>query len=110
MNMKFAVVQTGGKQYKVSEGTVLEVEKLEALSGNAFVFDKVLLYAADSDVKVGQPHLAGAKVVSKVLEHKRGKKIRVAKFKAKARHRRVQGHRQELTKVVVESIAFEDKK
>lgn len=108
--MKYAVVETGGKQYKVSEGSVLEVEKLDAGVGNAFLFDKVLLLASDGSFKVGQPHVAGVTVSAKILEQKKGKKIRVAKFKAKARYRKVQGHRQELTKVVVEKIELGGKK
>jgi len=107
--MKYAVIQTGGKQYKVSEGNTVDIEKLNTDSEN-HIFDKVLLYAADGVVKVGQPHLADVTVTAKVLEQVKGKKIRVAKFKAKARYRKVTGHRQQLTRVQIEKIATKEKK
>jgi large subunit ribosomal protein L21 len=103
-SMKYAVVQTGGKQYKVSEGSVIEVDKLDVESGTSFVFDKVLLSADGDNVQIGQPLVAGATVTAQVLEQKRGEKIRVAKFKAKARYRRVMGFRAELTKLQVSKI------
>jgi len=83
----------------------LEVEKLNAVPGDQFTFDKVLLLNEDGVSTVGQPLLTNISVVATVLEHTKGDKIRVAKFKAKARHRRVQGHRQSLTKVQVQTIA-----
>ncbi len=102
--MKYAVVQTGGKQYKVAEGDTLEVEKLVAEVGKPLTLDTVLLYVTDETVEVGKPALADVTVTAKVLEQKQGEKIRVAKFKAKARYRKVYGHRQELTKIQIESI------
>jgi large subunit ribosomal protein L21 len=102
--MKYAVLQTGGKQYKVTEGSVIEVERLNVADGANFVFDKVLMVADEGTFTVGQPVLDNVSVNGTVLEHKRGKKIRVAKFKAKARYRKVIGHRQELTKVQIDSI------
>lgn len=102
--MKYAVLQSGGKQYKVSEGSVIEVEKLEAVEGDTLKLDKVLFIANDGDYKVGQPLVTNATVTAKVLGQMKGPKIRVAKFKAKARYRKVTGHRQHLTKLEIVSI------
>src|SRR5437899_3276911 len=102
--MKYAVLATGGKQYKVSEGSVLEVDKLPVEAGKAHVFDNVLLFADGADVQVGKPKLEGAFVTAQVLEQKQGDKIRVAKFKAKARYRKVIGFRAQLTKLQIEKI------
>lgn len=108
--MKYAVVQTGGKQYKVSVGDILEVEKLDAVKDADVKFENVLLYASDGAFTVGQPHVNGAIVAGTVLEQKKGDKIRVAKFKAKARYRKVTGHRQLLTKVQIEKIELKPEK
>ena len=102
--MKYAVFASGGKQYKVQEGSVVELEKLKVEAGSNVVFDNVLLQVEDGIVNVGQPNVFGATVTAKVLDHIQGKKIRVAKFKAKARYRKVYGHRQELTRVQIEKI------
>lgn len=103
--MKYAVVKTGGKQYKVSEGSVIEVDKLPVEAGKAHVFSEILMVADGSDVQVGKPTLEGVTVTAKVLEQKQGDKIRVAKFKAKARYRKVMGFRAQLTKLEVEKIS-----
>ena len=102
--MKYAVVKTGGKQYKVSAGDVVEVEKLDLAKDAQVKFDSVLLYADDGVFSVGQPYINGVSVNGTVLEQKKGEKIRVAKFKAKARYRKVTGHRQLLTKVQITNI------
>jgi large subunit ribosomal protein L21 len=102
--MKYAVVKIGAKQYKVSEETVLDVEKLEAEPEKKLEFDKVLLLVSDKDIKVGAPYLKGIKVQAEVLEQFKDKKIRVAKFKAKSRYRKVKGHRQLKTKIKVTKI------
>ena len=104
--MKYAVVKTGGKQYKVSEGSVIEVDKLPVEAGKAHVFSEILMVADGSDVQVGKPTLEGVTVTAKVLEQKQGDKIRVAKFKAKARYRKVMGFRAQLTKLEVEKIVI----
>lgn len=104
--MKYVIVESGGKQYKASEGDVLEVERLKAQPGEGYTFKKVLLYTADGVCKIGQPQLSGITVAGKIIDHVRGEKIRVAKFKAKAKYRRVTGHRQALTRVKVEQILF----
>ncbi len=102
--MKYVIVESGGKQYKASEGDVLEVERLKAQPGEGYTFKKVLLYTADGVCRIGQPQLSGITVTGKIIDHFRGEKIRVAKFKAKAKYRRVNGHRQSLTRVKVEQI------
>jgi large subunit ribosomal protein L21 len=102
--MKYAVLASGGKQYKVSEGTVVELEKLKVAEGDQVTFDNVLLFVEDGIVTVGQPNVPGVAVTAKVLGQVKARKIRVAKFKAKAKYRKVHGHRQHLTKVQIESI------
>lgn len=99
----FAVIKTGGKQYKVFEGDVLSVEKLTSQDGEV-VFDEVLLVANDQDVKVGQPKVSGAKVTAKVLDEGKGEKKMVFRFKAKTRRRKKKGHRQPFTKVQITKI------
>ena len=100
----YAIIKTGGKQYKVAEGEVIYVEKLDAEAGDAVTFDEVLAVVADGDVKVGTPVVAGAKVTGKVEAQGKEKKILVFKYKAKSNYRRRQGHRQPYTKVVIEKI------
>ena len=103
--MNYAVITTGGKQYKVSEGDVINVEKLAIESGKEIIFDKVLFFANGDAFQLGMPYLAGATVTASVVEQFQAPKIRVAKFKAKARYRKVYGHRQELTKLKIGAIA-----
>ena len=100
----YAIIQTGGKQYRVSEGDVLSVEKLPVAEGEEVVFDQVLTVVADCDVKIGKPVLEGAKVTAKVVEHGKGEKILVFKYKAKSNYRKRQGHRQPYTKVEISKI------
>ena len=99
----YAVIATGGKQYRVAEGDVVRVEKLDAEVGSTVTLDKVLLIG-DKSVKVGAPYLDGAKVTAKVEKQGKGKKIRVFKYKAKANEHKTIGHRQPYTCLVVESI------
>ena len=109
--MKYAVIASGGKQYKVSEGAVVELEKMKTEEGRELTFSDVLLYVEEGNlVKIGQPHVAGVSVTVKVLGQIKAKKVRVAKFKAKARYRKVYGHRQHLTKVQIVSIAAKGSK
>ncbi len=101
----YAIVKISGKQYKVSEGDVLSVDKLANKVGEKIDLADVLLVAEDDKVKIGQPIVPGAKVSAKVLEQYKGDKIRVARFKAKARYRKVMGFRALLTKLQIEKIA-----
>ena len=100
----YAVIETGGKQYRVQEGDVLKVEKLPVEVGSTVDFNRVLTVVKDGEVKIGRPVVEGAKVVAKVLEQAKSKKIIVFKYKAKANYRRKQGHRQPFTRVQIEKI------
>ena len=100
----YAVIKTGGKQDRVAEGDVLNVEKLNAEAGSEVVFDEVLTVVNDDDVKIGQPVVEGAKVTAKVVEQGKGEKILVFKYKAKSNYRKRQGHRQTFTKVEISKI------
>ncbi len=100
----YAVIKTGGKQYRVAEGDTIMVEKLAGEAGAEVVFDQVLMVVNDADVKVGKPMVEGAKVTGKVEAQGKEKKILVFKYKAKSNYRRRQGHRQPFTKVVIEKI------
>lgn len=99
----YAIVKTGGKQYKVAEGDVLFVEKLEANEGDVVTLNEVLA-VNDGELKLGAPVVEGANVQAKVLEQGKNKKIVVYKYKAKKDYRRKNGHRQLYTKLVVEKI------
>jgi len=100
----FAVVETGGKQYKVKTGEVIDVEKLPAEAGDSIELDRVLLVSAGDQVSVGTPTVPGAKVLATVLAQDRGKKVIVFKYKAKVRYRRKLGHRQDLTRLQINEI------
>ncbi len=101
----FAVVKTGGKQYRVAEGDVIKVEKLEGEAGKNITLDEVLMIGDDKGVKVGEPLLKGANVTAEVLEQKKDKKITVFKKKRRHNYRRKKGHRQEITVLRVKAIA-----
>lgn len=100
----FAIVETGGKQFRVEEGRSLKVAKLDAQAGAEVTLDKVLLVGAGADVKIGQPFVAGATVQCEVVDHGRDKKIIVFKKKRRKDYRRTQGHRQDFTLLKVKSI------
>jgi large subunit ribosomal protein L21 len=100
----YAVIATGGKQYRVSEGSVLRVEKLPAAAGANVEFDKVLLVGQGDQVKVGAPFLSGGKVVATVQKHGQGDKVTVVKFRRRKHYLRQGTHRQEYTEVKVVSI------
>ena len=100
----YAIIESCGKQYKVSEGDVVFFEKLEVEEGKKVTFDKVVLLSDDGKVEVGAPYVKGIKVEGKVVAHGKGKKIIVFKYKAKKNYRRKQGHRQPYTKVEITAI------
>lgn len=108
--MQYAIIETGGKQYKVAPGMVLTIERLSAGQDKAVAFDKVLLYVADGTIKIGKPYVSDVVVAVKVISDVKGDKIRVAKFLAKSRYRKVRGHRQILTRVQIEAINSSEKK
>ena len=101
-----AIIENGGKQYKVAEGDSLKLEKINAEVGSQVTDSKVLMVADGSTVKIGTPVVDAAQVVLKVTAHGKGEKVLVYKFKAKKNYRRKQGHRQPYTEVLVESIAL----
>ncbi|WP_308911753.1 50S ribosomal protein L21 [Pseudokordiimonas caeni] len=101
----FAVVKTGGKQYRVAEGDVIKVEKLAGDAGATITLDEVLMVGDDKGVKVGEPTLKGANVTATVLEQKKDKKIIVFKKKRRQNYRRKRGHRQEITVLRITGIA-----
>lgn len=100
----YAVIETGGKQYRVEKDSVLYIEKLDAHEGDTVTFDKVLLVKKGDETKVGSPLVEGAKVTGKVVKHGKGKKIIVFKYKPKKNYKRKKGHRQPFTQVVIENI------
>lgn len=100
----YAVIATGGKQYKVSQGNVLDIERLTSTDGDTIVFKDVLLVVDGDSISIGRPMVDGATVSAKVVANIKGDKIRVSKFKAKAKYRRTTGHRQFLTKIQIEGI------
>ena len=101
---KYAVIETGGKQYRVSEGDKITVERLAVEAGSDVTIDRVLLLGGDGSTRIGTPVVEGASVTATVTEHNRGKKIEVFKYKAKKRYRRHTGHRQEQTRLTITGI------
>lgn len=101
---KYAVIETGGKQYKVAESSIIEIEKLAEDLDKQISLDKVIFYADGGSYQIGKPYLSNINITAKVVGQIKGKKIRVMKFKAKAKYRRVTGHRQSLTKVQILKI------
>lgn len=100
----YAIVETGGKQYRVTEGDVLEVEQLTVPAGEEVVLTRVLALVNGTDVRVGTPDVEGARVVAKVLAHGRGRKVRGMKYKAKVNYRKRYGHRQPFTRIKIGMI------
>ena len=100
----YAVLETGGKQYRVLAGDTLEIERLAVEAGQPFTFDRVLFVNNDGQIKIGSPTVANASVVADVLEHKRGKKTIAFKMKRRKGYHRTIGHRQELTRVKITEI------
>jgi len=101
----YAIIETGGKQYKVQNGDQIKVEKLDAEIGSTVVFDKVLAAGEGSDIKVGTPYLDGLTVEADVVESGKGDKVIIFKYKAKKDYRKKQGHRQPYTLVEITSVA-----
>ncbi len=100
----YAIIRTGGKQYRVSAGETIYVERLGAQAGEKVTFGEVLFLAGDDGAKVGAPLVSGASVAGTVLEHGRDQKVRVFKYKKRKHYRRTRGHRQHYTAVRIESI------
>lgn len=101
----YAVFQSGGKQHRVSEGQVVRLEKLEVETGAEIVFDKVLMVANGENIQVGAPFVEGATIKAEIVEHGRGDKIKIVKFRRRKHYRKQQGHRQWFTDVKITAIA-----
>ena len=101
----YAVIKSGGKQYRVQEGQTLKLEKLEVATGETLDFDQVLLVADGDDIKVGAPLVEGAKVSAEIVSHGRGDKVRIIKFRRRKHSMRRQGHRQWFTEVKITGIS-----
>jgi len=101
----YAVIKTGGKQYRVSEGDVIRVEKLPAEEGATVDIDDVLMVGSGEDVKVGTPYLDGGKVTAVIASHGRGEKIKIIKFRRRKHSRTQMGHRQSYTELKITGIA-----
>ncbi|HAQ51067.1 MAG TPA: 50S ribosomal protein L21 [Gammaproteobacteria bacterium] len=100
----YAIVATGGKQYRVAEGEKLRVEKLTAEAGDTIELDKVLLVGEGEEVKIGAPYVEGAKVTATVAANGRGDKVKIIKFRRRKHHRKQMGHRQSYTEIEITGI------
>lgn len=103
--MQIAVIKTGGKQYLVSPGQKIKIEKLEAGEGERVVFDQVLLMADEKDAEIGMPYISGATVDATILKQSRSRKVIVFKYHSKTRYRKKKGHRQHITEVEIQNIS-----
>ena len=101
----YAVIQIGGKQYRVSEGATLRVERIKADEGASVELDKVLMVGEGDSVKIGTPYVEGGKVTATVKSHGRGKKVNILKFKRRKHHMKRQGHRQWYTELEITGIS-----
>ncbi|CBL43900.1 50S ribosomal protein L21 [gamma proteobacterium HdN1] len=101
----YAVIQSGGKQYRVAEGALLKLELIEAEPGSTIEFDKVLMVANGESVQVGAPLVAGSKVSAEVVGHGRHDKVKIVKFRRRKHHRKQMGHRQWYTQVKITGIS-----
>jgi large subunit ribosomal protein L21 len=104
-NVMYAIIKSGGKQYRVQEGQTLKLEKLEVPTGDTLEFDQVLLVADGDDISVGAPLVGGAKVAAEVVSHGRGDKVQIIKFRRRKHHMKRQGHRQWFTEVKITGIS-----
>lgn len=102
----YAILENGGKQYRVSEGDVVYLEKVQANPGQTVSFSEVLAVGSDNKLHLGAPYVENAQVTAKVVSHGKAKKVVVFKYKAKKNYRRKQGHRQPFTKVAIEKITL----
>lgn len=106
--MKYAIIKAGGVQYQVCEGQEIDIFHLEKEKGDAISFDSILLVKDDEKILVGQPVVKGAIVKGKIIDQILGDKIRIATYKAKSRYRKVKGHRDHLTRVLIEKIEVKE--
>ena len=102
----YAVIKTGGKQYKVSEGDTLDIEKIDGEKGNEVVFEEILMISREGEIKVGTPYVIGAKVTGEIVAQTKGSKIKVFKMKRRKDYRKKTGHRQKLTGMKIKEISM----
>lgn len=107
--MKYAVVKTGGKQYTVSEGDILEVDRIKSIDKTVSL-DSVLLFVNNDQVTIGNPYVSGVSVTASIIKDTKGDKLRIAKYKAKVRYRRVTGFRSSLTQIKIDTIGSRSEK
>ena len=100
----YAVIESGGKQHRVTEGEILQLEKLDAGSGDEVTFDRILMVGEGESVKIGTPYVEGGQVTAKVLKQGRGSKIKIVKFNRRKHFHKTQGHRQSFTEVKITGI------
>ena len=105
----YAVIESGGKQHRVEEGEVLQLEKLDAAAGDKVKFDRILLVGEGESVKIGKPYVEGGQVEAKVVKQGRGKKIKIVKFNRRKHFKKQQGHRQFFTEVEITAIKVKAK-
>ncbi len=108
--MKYAVIQSGGKQYKVEEGKEILIDRLNCQEGEKVNFDRILLVRTDEEILIGDPLVKGAKVSGRLIKEIKGKKLKVSKFKAKVRYRKTIGFRPKYSQVLIEKISLVKKK
>jgi len=101
---KFAIIKSGGKQYKVLEKDHLKIEKIEAKKGSKISFSDILLISDNGKSKIGKPYVGGARVDAKIIDHGKHDKIRILKFKPKKRYKKLMGHRQNFSEIEIEKI------
>ena len=102
----YAIIETGGKQYQVSEGDVIRVEKLDAEVGSTLTIKEVLAFSKNDELKIGTPYVAGASVKAEVLSHGKADKVIIYKYKAKKDYRKKNGHRQPYTELQIKTVSF----
>jgi large subunit ribosomal protein L21 len=107
VKMKFVIIEQGGKQYRAAEGETIEVDRLPNEEGESLTLEDILLSVDDEEIIIGTPLIKGAKVQAKVLDHFKGRKILVFKYRPKQRYRVKTGHRQQYTRLLIESIEME---
>ncbi|MFL2665186.1 MAG: 50S ribosomal protein L21 [Dehalococcoidia bacterium] len=105
MSQDYAVIKTGGKQYRVREGDQIEVEKINADIGSDIVFENVLLSSINGIIEIGKPTLEGKKVIAEIAEQKKSDKVLSLRYKNKTRQRVLRGHRQNITSVIIKNIS-----
>ena len=108
--MKYAIVEDGGKQYKAVEGTTIDVDRFPAEEGDSIDLERVLLVADGEEVSVGSPFVTGAKVQATVVSQVKGTKVVIFKYKPKERYRLKKGHRQQYTRIMIDTILVEEKR